>query len=59
VKTLAGKAWSRCGWPSGLAAIDKVPVEGWLRWVALFGFYETVANEPNASEPGNYPAGGG
>eukprot|EP00972_Heterocapsa_arctica_P029204 4294651-Heterocapsa_arctica.AAC.1 len=25
-------------------------------WVALFDFYETVANEPNASEPGNYPA---
>jgi hypothetical protein len=40
--------------PSGLAAIGKVPVEGWLLWVVLCGFFESVANEPNASEPGNY-----
>jgi hypothetical protein len=43
--------------PSGLAATDKAPVEDWLRWVALCGFCETVANEPNASEPGNYGRG--
>ncbi len=40
--------------PSGLAAISKVPVEGWPQWVALCGLYEIVANKPNASEPGNY-----
>jgi hypothetical protein len=45
--------------PSNLAAIDKVPVEGLLRWVALCGSCETVANKPNASEPGNCGRGWG
>eukprot|EP00972_Heterocapsa_arctica_P035408 5210185-Heterocapsa_arctica.AAC.1 len=40
--------------PNSLSAISKVPVEAWLQWVALCGFYEIVANKPNASEPGNY-----
>jgi hypothetical protein len=43
--------------PNGLAAISKVPVEGWPQWVALCGLYEIVANKPNASEPGNYGRG--
>merc|ERR1719253_2458336 len=43
--------------PNGLGAIGKVPVEGWLQWVALCGFYEIVVNKPNESEPGNYGRG--
>lgn len=44
--------------PNGLAAINKVPIEGWLQWVALCGFYEIVVNQPqNADEPGNYGRG--
>merc|ERR1719198_1643023 len=43
--------------PNGLAAISKVPAEGWLQWVALCGFYEIVVNVPNPSEPGNYGRG--
>jgi hypothetical protein len=27
--------------PNGLAAIGKVPVEGWLQWVVLCGFFES------------------
>jgi len=44
--------------PNGLAAITKVPPEGWLQWVALCGCYEWVVNEPvDAAEPGNYGKG--
>jgi hypothetical protein len=45
--------------PSGLAAIDRMPVEGRMRWDALCGSYETVADKPNASEPGSYGMAGG
>merc|ERR1719414_1510953 len=41
--------------PNGLGAIEKVPTEGWLQWIALCGFYELVVNQPqNPDEPGNY-----
>ncbi|CAE7484748.1 FCPE, partial [Symbiodinium sp. CCMP2456] len=44
--------------PNGLAAITKVPAEGWLQWVALCGCYEWVVNEPvDPAEPGNYGKG--
>jgi hypothetical protein len=43
--------------PSSLAAIGKVPAEGWPQWVALGGLYEIVANKPNASGPSNYGRG--
>jgi len=44
--------------PNGLAAIAKVPAEGWLQWVALCGFYELCVNIPqDPSEPGNYGRG--
>jgi len=44
--------------PNGLAAIGKVPVEGWLQWVALCGFYEICVNTPkDPSDPGNYGRG--
>jgi len=43
--------------PNGLAAISKVPTEGWLQWIALCGGYELVVNVPNPSEPGNYGKG--
>jgi light-harvesting complex I chlorophyll a/b binding protein 1 len=44
--------------PNGLAAMGKVPVEGWLQWVALCGAYELVVNQPvDPNEPGNYGKG--
>lgn len=44
--------------PNGLAALGKVPTEGWLQIIALCGFYELVVNQPqNPSEPGNYGRG--
>uniref|UniRef100_A0A7S1WDL0 Uncharacterized protein n=1 Tax=Alexandrium catenella TaxID=2925 RepID=A0A7S1WDL0_ALECA len=44
--------------PNGLAAIGKVPVEGWLQWVALCGFYELCVNVPqDPADPGNYGRG--
>jgi hypothetical protein len=39
--------------PKSLAAIGKVPVEGWLQWVPLCGLYESVANKPNAMRDGS------
>ena len=44
--------------PNGIAAITKVPAEGWLQWVALCGCYEFCVNTPvDAAEPGNYGKG--
>mmetsp|Transcript_22989 Transcript_22989/g.63842 ORF Transcript_22989/g.63842 Transcript_22989/m.63842 type:complete len:336 (-) Transcript_22989:91-1098(-) len=44
--------------PNGLAAIGKVPTEGWLQYIALCGFYEIVVNQPqDPVEPGNYGRG--
>jgi hypothetical protein len=44
--------------PNGLAAVSKVPAEGWLQWLALCGFYEVCINGESASgEPGNYGRG--
>jgi hypothetical protein len=42
--------------PNGLAALNKVPTEGWLQIIALGGLYEIVVNQPQ-SEPGNYGRG--
>merc|ERR1711972_275642 len=42
--------------PNGLAAIGKVPVEGWLQMTALGGFYELCVNVPT-DEPGNFGKG--
>lgn len=44
--------------PNGLAALSKVPLEGWLQIIAWCGFYEIVVNQPkHPSEPGNYYKG--
>ena len=44
--------------PNGIAAITKVPAEGWLQWVALCGCYEFCVNTPvDPAEPGNYGKG--
>jgi len=44
--------------PNGIAAITKVPAEGWLQWVALCGCYEFCVNTPvDAADPGNYGKG--
>jgi len=44
--------------PNGVAALTKVPAEGWFQWFALCGFYETAVNIPvNPAEPGNYGKG--
>ena len=44
--------------PNGLAAITKVPAEGWLQWVALCGCYEFCVNTPvDPADPGNYGKG--
>eukprot|EP00972_Heterocapsa_arctica_P043052 6347920-Heterocapsa_arctica.AAC.1 len=40
--------------PNSLAAVGKVPVGGWLQWVALCGCCEIVVNKPNTPEPGYY-----
>merc|ERR1719476_74998 len=42
--------------PNGLAALGKVPVEGWLQITALGGFYELCVNVPT-DEPGNFGKG--
>ncbi|CAK9085251.1 Fucoxanthin-chlorophyll a-c binding protein E [Durusdinium trenchii] len=42
----------------GGKAIEDVPAEGWLQWVALCGCYEFCVNTPvDAAEPGNYGKG--
>jgi len=38
--------------PIGIAAVGKAPVERWLRWVTLCGFYVIFVNMPDPSEPG-------
>jgi len=44
--------------PNGLAALGKLPVEGWLQIVAWCGFYEIVVYQPqHPTEPGNYYKG--
>eukprot|EP00442_Polarella_glacialis_P005004 CAMPEP_0115061112 /NCGR_PEP_ID=MMETSP0227-20121206/7827_1 /TAXON_ID=89957 /ORGANISM="Polarella glacialis, Strain CCMP 1383" /LENGTH=296 /DNA_ID=CAMNT_0002446379 /DNA_START=41 /DNA_END=931 /DNA_ORIENTATION=- len=44
--------------PNGLAALGKVPPEGWLQIIAWCGMYEIVINEPkHPSEGGNYYKG--
>ena len=44
--------------PNGIAAITKVPAEGWLQWVALCGCYEFCVNTPvDPADPGNYGKG--
>jgi len=44
--------------PNGIAAVGKVPVEGWLQWIALCGLYETVVNiSVDPAQPGNYGKG--
>eukprot|EP00416_Gambierdiscus_australes_P020784 CAMPEP_0171078058 /NCGR_PEP_ID=MMETSP0766_2-20121228/14416_1 /TAXON_ID=439317 /ORGANISM="Gambierdiscus australes, Strain CAWD 149" /LENGTH=240 /DNA_ID=CAMNT_0011535159 /DNA_START=23 /DNA_END=742 /DNA_ORIENTATION=- len=44
--------------PNGLAALNTVPVEGWLQIIAWCGFFEIVVNQPqNPTEPGNYYRG--
>lgn len=42
--------------PNGLAALKKVPTEGWLQIIAFCGFYELVWNVPT-DEPGNFGKG--
>merc|ERR1712137_1462748 len=42
--------------PNGLAAISKVPGNGWAQIVAFAGYYELVAYK-YTGEPGNYGAG--
>ena len=32
--------------PNGIAAITKVPAEGWLQWVALCGCYRDLREHP-------------
>jgi light-harvesting complex I chlorophyll a/b binding protein 1 len=44
--------------PNGIAALYKVPPEGWLQWIAFCGLYETIVNVPvDPAEPGNYGKG--
>ncbi|CAL1138046.1 unnamed protein product [Cladocopium goreaui] len=43
--------------PNGLAAISKVPGQGWAQIVALLGTYELFINKPVGDEPGNYGKG--
>merc|ERR1711948_74211 len=43
--------------PNGLAALGKVPLEGWLQITALGGFYELCVNNEVNGEPGNYGKG--
>lgn len=44
--------------PNGLAALGKVPTEGWLQIIAWCGYYEIVVNQPqHPAEPGNYYKG--
>eukprot|EP00434_Breviolum_minutum_P007041 symbB.v1.2.006212.t1/scaffold355.1/size243294/22 len=43
--------------PNGLAAISKVPGQGWAQIVAFLGTYELFINKPVGAEPGNYGKG--
>jgi hypothetical protein len=43
--------------PNGIAAVGKVPIEGWLQWGAFCGFYEMVVNGTDNTEPGNFGKG--
>merc|ERR1711924_117643 len=44
--------------PNGLAALGKVPAEGWVQILALCGCYEGAVNgESKDGEPGNYGKG--
>lgn len=44
--------------PNGIAAVSKVPPEGWLQILAWCGYQELVNNQPrHPSEPGNYYRG--
>ncbi|CAE8670343.1 unnamed protein product [Polarella glacialis] len=43
--------------PNGLAALTKVPGQGWAQIVAFLGVYELLINKPVGNEPGNYGKG--
>lgn len=43
--------------PNGLAAISKVPGQGWSQIVGFLGCYELFINTPVGDEPGNYGKG--
>eukprot|EP00930_Biecheleria_cincta_P077164 TRINITY_DN6443_c0_g1_i1.p1 TRINITY_DN6443_c0_g1~~TRINITY_DN6443_c0_g1_i1.p1 ORF type:complete len:373 (-),score=78.14 TRINITY_DN6443_c0_g1_i1:136-1227(-) len=43
--------------PNGLAAISKVPGQGWSQIVGFLGCYELFINKPVGDEPGNYGKG--
>lgn len=43
--------------PNGLAAISKVPGQGWAQIVAFLGTYELFINKPVGDELGNYGKG--
>jgi len=43
--------------PNGLAALTKVPGQGWGQIVAFLGVYELFINKPVGEEPGNYGKG--
>ncbi|CAE7497079.1 FCPE, partial [Symbiodinium pilosum] len=43
--------------PNGLAALTKVPGQGWAQIVAFLGCYELFVNKPVGDEPGNYGKG--
>jgi len=43
--------------PNGLAAISKVPGQGWSQIVGFLGTYELFINTPVGDEPGNYGKG--
>ncbi|CAE7021698.1 FCPE, partial [Symbiodinium sp. CCMP2456] len=43
--------------PNGLAALTKVPGQGWGQIVAFLGTYELFINKPVGDEPGNYGKG--
>ncbi|CAE8634065.1 unnamed protein product [Polarella glacialis] len=43
--------------PNGLAALSKVPGQGWFQIVAFLGCYELFINKPVGNEVGNYGKG--
>jgi len=43
--------------PNGLAALSKVPGQGWFQYVAFMGIYELFINKQVGDEPGNYGKG--
>ncbi|CAJ1407153.1 unnamed protein product [Effrenium voratum] len=43
--------------PNGLAALTKVPGQGWAQIVAFLGTYELFINKPVGDEPGNFGKG--